>query len=95
MRSTSLAIFLSLIMVLLMGTMNMGMAAHAVDHDHHTGTTHSTGICAWMCTAAQSVSFDSPTFMPEPILVGVFQETPSTLTTPHRTLLIPSRGPPF
>ncbi|MGD9851890.1 MAG: hypothetical protein AB7T38_11530 [Nitrospirales bacterium] len=94
-RSKSLALLLSLVLVLLMGTMHIGMASHVVDHAHHTGTTHSTGICAWMCMAAQSLSADSPAFNQAFLPMGFSEEPTSSSIPGQHAFLLPSRGPPL
>lgn len=93
-RSKLLALLLSGIMVVLMGTMHVSMASHVVDHAHHNGTTHSTGICAWMCTAAQSISADFHTLNQAFLPMGVQEETAPASVVGQGTFLLPSRAPP-
>lgn len=55
----SLAIVLSLMLVLILSTMHRSYASHITQHTHHhTPATHSTGVCSWMCAAAQTISED-------------------------------------
>jgi len=95
MRSKSLAFLLSVVLVLLMGTMQVNMASHAVDHEHHNGTTHSTSICAWMCMAAQSVSTDAPTFTQKFLPLGFVEGPTFSSIVGQLRLLFLSRGPPL
>lgn len=95
MRSKSLALLLSVVLVLLMGTMQISMASHAIDHEHHTGTTHSTGICAWMCTAAQSVSTDTPVLTQRFLPLEFIEEPIFSSIVGQLKLPFLSRGPPL
>ncbi|MDR4496032.1 MAG: hypothetical protein AB7P17_13270 [Nitrospirales bacterium] len=90
-----LALLLSIVLVLLMGTMHISLASHVIEHAHHTGTTHSTGICAWMCMAAQSISADSPTLKQAFLPMGLAEEPVFSSIIDQYTFLLPSRGPPF
>ena len=94
-RSKSLALLLSILMVFLMGTMHVSMASHVVDHAHHSGTTHSTGVCAWMCMAAQSISADSPSLNQAFHPLGFTKEPALFFIVSQPAFLLPSRAPPL
>ncbi len=94
-RSKSLAVLLGLVMVILMGTMHVSLASHVIDHVHHTGMTHSTGVCAWMCMAAQSISTDPHTFNQTFLPMGKAEVPAPSSMMGQRTFLLPSRAPPL
>ncbi len=41
--------------VLVNGSMAAPSVGHAGHHADHKGTTHSTGICAWLCAAGDNI----------------------------------------
>lgn len=46
-----------LVAVLLMfGAATGSAVAHEIQHAHHTAAMHTTGICAWMCATAGTVT---------------------------------------
>jgi hypothetical protein len=57
---------LCIVLMLILSSMPLSLASHSIDHHHHhhSAQTHTTGICAWMCTAAQTISTDSQIFSP-------------------------------
>jgi hypothetical protein len=86
---------LSFALILLMGSMQLNVGSHSVDHQHHSAQTHTTGICAWMCAAAQTISTDSHVLSPSFSLLDILQSLPfSSLSTLTQTFL-PSRAPPY
>lgn len=92
----SLALALSLMLVFIMGTMSWSFASHALQHtNHHTPATHGTGICSWMCAAAQTISGDGHViFYSFPLIVLIewmFFEFPSFFSVSF----LPTRAPPL
>jgi len=89
------ALSLSFALLLLMGTMPLNVGSHAVEHQHHSAQTHTTGICAWMCAAAQSMTSDSHVYSFQLSLLDILQTFPisSHFTLPQTFL--PSRAPPY
>lgn len=90
----TLAVFLILILGLVIGTMHQNYASHLVQHTHHSPVTHSTGICSWMCAAAQTISGDAQVmshhFQPVAFIEWALPEL-----TPHiSSLFLPTRAPP-
>ena len=91
----SLAVVLSLILVLIMGSMHWSYASKITEHTlHHTPVTHSTVACSWMCAAAQTISSDAhvipPTFQLLSLMEWTLPEFPSLIST-H---FLPTRAPP-
>ncbi len=71
------------------------MALHAIDHQHHSSQTHTTGICAWMCTAAQALSTEAQVFSPEISPLDILQPLSPSLIKAPRQIFLPSRAPPI
>lgn len=46
-------------LILMNGLLAAPGVAHAEHHASHTATTHSTGLCAWQCVAAQGIEASS------------------------------------
>jgi len=91
----SLAVALSVMLILIMGTMHRSYASHVTQHtQHHTPATHSTGVCSWMCAAAQTISGDahviSPSFQLIALLEGTLPEFPPLIAP----LFLSTRAPP-
>jgi hypothetical protein len=42
--------------VLMLGVTTGSAVAHEIEHAHHTAAMHGTGICAWMCTSASTIT---------------------------------------
>jgi hypothetical protein len=80
---------------LMMGSIPLNAGAHSVEHQHHSAQTHTTGICAWMCAAAQSIAADSQIYSFNFSLLDIIQASPfsSPFTIPQTFL--PSRAPPY
>ena len=49
----SIAISLTICLLLLGGLAYPQTVAHAKHHAHHTATTHASVLCSWMCSAGQ------------------------------------------
>ena len=71
------------------------MASHAIEHQHHSAQSHTTGICAWMCTAAQSISTDYQVFSPTIDQLDILPHFPISSTPSPWLIFLPSRGPPI
>ena len=48
-----------LCILLVNSLMAVPSVGHAQHHANHQGTTHSTGICAWLCAAGQGIESSS------------------------------------
>jgi len=84
-----------LLCVLLMnGLMAAPSVGHAQHHADHQGTTHSTGICAWLCAAGEGVESSSV------FLHSTVQLVARVVVLHNETILDPEtfshflRGPP-
>ncbi len=89
-----IAISLGIVLMLIMSSMPLSLATHSLDHHHHSAQTHTTGICAWMCTAAQTISTDSHILSPDFSLLEIIQPSPiSSILTPPQ-IFLPARAPP-
>ncbi len=89
------ALTLTIMLILVMGLMELSMASHAIDHQHHSAQTHTTGICAWMCAAAHTISTDSQIFAPHVTRLEIVQSSPFSSIISHTQLFLPARAPPF
>lgn len=54
-RRTTFVWALLLCIVLVNGSMAAPSVGHAEHHAHHQATTHSSGMCAWLCAAGDNV----------------------------------------
>jgi hypothetical protein len=89
-----IALSLGIVLMLALGSMPLSLASHSIDHHHHSAQTHTTGICAWMCTAAQTISTDSQILSPSFSLLEIIQPSPiSSILAPPQVFL-PARAPP-
>ena len=91
----SLSLALTIVLMFVMGSIELSMASHAVDHQHHSAQTHTTGICAWMCAAAHTISTDSQIFAPHISRLESLQSSLFSSIIPHTQLFLPARAPPF
>jgi len=90
-----IALSLGIVLMLIMSLMPLSIASHSLDHHNHSAQTHTTGICAWMCTAAQTISTDSQILSPDFSLLEIIQPSPlSSILTPPQVFL-PARAPPI
>jgi hypothetical protein len=91
----SLAVALSLMLILIMGTMHRSYASHLTQHTHHhTPATHSTGVCSWMCAAAQTISGDAPIISHSFQLIALMEWTLPEFPPLIACLFLPTRAPP-
>ena len=89
-----IAFSLGIVLMFIMGSMPLSIASHSLAHHNHSAQTHTTGICAWMCTAAQTISTDSHILSPNFSLLAIIQPSPiSSILTPPQVFL-PARAPP-
>jgi hypothetical protein len=51
----SIAIVLTVCLLLLSGIVYPQTVAHASHHAHHKAATHATALCTWMCSAGQVI----------------------------------------
>ncbi len=92
----SLTVVLIIMLFLIMGSMHLTYASQITEHTHHhTPATHSTGVCSWMCAAAQTISGDnqdiSPSFHLLALMEQAFPEFPSFFSS----TFLPTRAPPL
>ncbi len=91
----SLALTLSLMLLFIMGTMHRSYASHITQHTHHhTPATHSTGVCSWMCAAAQTISGDAQVIPHSFQLVAFIEWTLPKFPSLISPLFLPTRAPP-
>jgi hypothetical protein len=90
----AIALSLGIVLIFIMSSMPLGIASHSLDHHHHSAQTHTTGICAWMCAAAHTISTDSQVSSPDVSLLAILHPLPmaSILTPPQ--VFLPARAPP-
>ncbi|MDH4361395.1 MAG: hypothetical protein OEW33_11750 [Nitrospirota bacterium] len=82
-------------LLLIMGSMHRSYASHITEHTHHhTAATHSTGVCSWMCAAAQTISGDdhdiSHSFQLVSLMEWTLPEFPSLISV----RFLSTRAPP-
>lgn len=91
----SVAVGLTVCLLLLSGLAYPQTVAHAGHHAHHTAKTHASVLCSWMCAAGQV--FETGTvIIPSdrtPVGVASVQTVSEPTSAVHRTAS--SRGPPF
>jgi len=80
--------------VVMMTLVPLSMASHSIDHHHHSAGTHTTGICAWMCTAAQTISTDSQIFSPNISRLEILEIQPISTSASSLPPFLPTRAPP-
>jgi hypothetical protein len=91
----SLAVALSLMLFLIMGTMHRSYASHLTQHTHHhTPATHSTGVCSWMCAAAQTISGDAHIIPHSFQLIALMEWTLPKFSPLIAFTFLPTRAPP-
>ncbi len=91
----SLTVVLILMLFLIMGSMHRTYASHIAKHaHHHTSATHSTGICSWMCAAAQTINGDGPVIVHSFHVLGLVEESPPEFPALLSYSFLPSRAPP-
>ena len=86
---------LCIVLMLILSSMPLSLASHSIDHHHHSAQTHTTGICAWMCTAAETISTDSQIFSPNFSLLEIVPSSPLSSVHVPPQFFFPSRAPPF
>ncbi len=91
----AVAAALALGFLLLLGATTGSAFAHEVQHaGHHSAGMHSTGICAWMCAAGQSLEAAACVLQVDEAPLA--QAGPPAARNPL-TILLPApvtRGPP-
>lgn len=85
---------LSIALLFIMSAMPLSVASHSVDHHHHSAQTHTTGICAWMCAAAQTISTDSQIFSADVFLLAILDPLPIASISTLSQVFLPARAPP-
>jgi hypothetical protein len=86
---------LSFTLILMMGSMQLNVGSHSVEHQHHSAQTHTTGICAWMCAAAQTISSDTHVLSHRFSLLDILQSLPFSSHSTFTQTFLPSRAPPY
>ncbi len=90
----SLAVALSLMLIIIMGTMHRTYASHITQHTHHTAATHSTEVCSWMCAAAQTISGETPFLWHRPQILAIFEWIVPKFPALTPVNFLPTRAPP-
>jgi len=91
----SIALSLCLVLIFMMGSMPLSLASHSLDHHHHSAQTHTTGICAWMCTATQTISTETHIFPPTFSLLEILSSFRLSSLRSLSQPFLSSRAPPF
>ncbi|TAJ26486.1 MAG: hypothetical protein EPO64_06400 [Nitrospirae bacterium] len=90
----SVAVGLTVCLLLLSGAVYVQALDHAAHHAHHQAATHASVLCSWLCAAGQSlegVAFDFQAYVGLLALaVLVVNQQPHTL----RLSSPATRGPP-
>jgi|GEM_PF-1091647 len=90
-----ITLLLCMVLMLMLSMMPLSLASHSIDHHHHSAQTHTTGICAWMCTAAQTISTDSQILSPNFLLLEIIPSSSHFSVPVPPQFFFPSRAPPF
>jgi fumarate reductase subunit D len=86
---------LSIVLMFMLGSMPLSLASHSIDHHHHSAQTHTTGICAWMCTAAQTISTDSQILSANFSLLEIIPTSGFSPVGVPPKIFFPARAPPY
>jgi len=86
---------LCIVLMLMLGSMPLSLASHSIDHHHHSAQTHTTGICAWMCTAAQTISTDSQILSANFSLLEIIPSSGFSPVGVPPKIFLPVRAPPY
>lgn len=91
---TSVAVGLTVCLLLLSGLAYPQTVAHAGHHAHHTAKTHASVLCSWMCAAGQVFEAAAVLISSDRAPVGFasVQSVSEPTSAVHRTAS--SRGPP-
>ena len=90
----SIAVGLTVCLLLLGGVASVQAVEHAGHHAHHQAATHTTFLCTWMCAAGQALETTAvlvqPKFVPLALadLAGAHEPASSILSAAS------TRGPP-
>ena len=90
-----ITLWLCIVLMLMLGSMPLSLASHSIDHHHHSAQTHTTGICAWMCTAAQSITTDSQILSPNSLLLEIIPSSRFSSVSVSPKISFPARPPPL
>lgn len=90
----SVAIGLTVCLLLLSGLAYPQTVAHAGHHAHHTAKTHASVLCSWMCAAGQAFESTAVVFSSDRSPVGFASLITVSEPTSGTHLTTPSRGPP-
>jgi len=90
----SVAVGLTVCLLLLSGMVYVQAMEHAAHHAHHQAATHASVLCSWMCAAGQSLEAVAFVFQVEAVPLALVDPPPAQ---DHLTTVLPSpvtRGPP-
>lgn len=89
------AVGLALYLLLFGVVVSPQLTAHAGHHAHHQNATHSTALCAWLCSADQGLHWND-VVLSMAILTsdGLWQPVPQFIVE-FTGLTALSRGPPY
>lgn len=92
--SRSIAVGLSLCLLLLSGLVYVQAMEHAHHHAHHQAATHASVLCSWMCAAGQSLEGDAFVFQVDfgPLALADLPVAHEPLSAVRLSSV--SRGPP-
>ncbi len=91
----SVAVGLTVCLLLLSGLAYPQTVAHAGHHAHHTAKTHASVICSWMCAAGQVFEAAVVVVPSDRTSVGVTSLPAISEPTSAVNRTASSRGPPF
>jgi len=91
----NITLLLCMVLMLMLSMMPLSLASYSIDHQHHSAQTHTTGICAWMCTAAQTISTDYQILSPNFSLLEIIPSSSLSSVPVPPQFFFPSRAPPF
>lgn len=90
----SVAIGLTVCLLLLGGVASAQAVEHAGHHAHHQAATHATVLCSWMCAAGQVLEGIAVVFQAGNHQTGVVAIAASEALASAVRPTTPSRGPP-
>jgi hypothetical protein len=91
----SLAWCFSITLLVSGGFLSVQAAQHTLHHVHHSANLHLTGLCAWMCAAAQATAVAPPVAAPDRRAAVVAESPVPQAPSAAALRAFDSRGPPL
>lgn len=90
----SVAVGVTVCLLLLSGLAYPQTVAHAGHHAHHTAKTHASVLCSWMCAAGQVFEGTTAVLQSDRSPIGIASQVAVQEPVSHVLSTAFSRGPP-